>query len=383
MKKFGESMKEFWKRLWHTQNESQSNPPSHERDYLKEIEQRIEDFCFMNVEKQTEIFSNLSLSIRNDLAEGGLDSKVHIKYLMRLAKIIKIATFFRSSDIIKHIEQDPLYLPLLMCMQRFINELHGIEKIKEDDFLNVLNHEDKVSLNNTLMGSMGFFRVTMDRSSYGTFNYPQPNNFYTDAIEHFVRAENSIKEIIGKALQKITEQEKVNKLKIASEVFKKKAREYRKNAKRFLMSAAMLIMGVFVFIFLKALLGYKIFEYNIISPQKSDIDNNAFYIYFILEILFSGRLLFSIIALTGFLYCLRFYAASQHNAIICDQRANTLESFEALYENVEEDKERLLVVEKVLNSATEHLPTGFSKQQSDSGVGGIDLSKLLSLVKGK
>ena len=67
--------------------------------------------------------------------------------------------------------------------------------------------------------------------------------------------------------------------------------------------------------------------------------------------------------LVGLFACIRFYAASNHNAIVCDQRANTLKSYKALRDAAGTMmKERLLVLQKVLNSATDHQPTGFSKQ---------------------
>ena len=359
-------MKIFWQRLW----QILSSVLIKKRDYLKEIEETIEAFRLMSERKQREHFRVSSRSVENNLVEGDFDNKVHIKYLMRFIKVIKTRIFFPKTDDVNYMKLISAYTSVHAEIGRFINELYGIEKIKEDDFLNILNHEDRVNLTAILKSALVSFRVTINRRS--SFN--EHKKFATSRKSVFALQKDDIKKIINKTLQKIPEPGKIYKLKIFSEIFKRKAEEYRNNAKGFLMLAIMLIVFAFVFAFAQG-----ISKFDIELPQKYNVDSNAFYIYLILESLFRGKLLFSVIALTGFFYCLRFYAASNHNAIICDQRANTLESFEALYENVEEDKERLLVVEKVVNSVTEHLPTGFSKQQSDSGVGGI-VSSLLSLV---
>ena len=380
MKEFWQSVKKIWKRLWQTQSDS----PSHERDYIKEIEQAIEVFRLMNLEEQFKNFIPVSIFIENLLAEGGFDNKIQIKYFTRFVKIIKTKIFTPRGEVAKHIELDSVYLKAMSQVRRFINELRGVERIKEDRFLNILNHENKVIFNSALMSSVAFFRKIIDELNDQKFTLDKFENFATKIGDIFMTKEDRIKEIIGEALKKIAEQDKINKLKIASDIFKNKAKKYRSNSRWFLTSAVLLPLAFFSFIFFQKFFEFDIFEYDIKFPQETNADSSAFYIYLILEILFRGRLLFSIIVLTGFFYCLRFYAASNHNAIICDQRANTLESFEALYENVGKGKkgeeEKLEVVKKVLNSATEHLPTGFSKQQSDSGGEGI-VSSFASLLK--
>ena len=364
MKNLWQRVKNLWQGLWQTQSDSQSK----ERNYLKEIEQAIESFRLMSMEEQRKFFVVSSMFIENNLVEGNFDNKVHIKSLMRFVKIIKKNIFLPKLEPANFEKLNFIYIPIYLEIEGFINELYGVEKIKENRFLNILNNEDRVSINVALKRAIVQFVAIANQVNNTMPTLEGREDFAANVKSLFTLEKNKIKKIIGEAMCKIAEQDKINKLKISSEVFKKKAKEYRNNSKRFLVSAVVLIVGTFLFVF-----------YQVKPSAISDTGSGSFYTYLILENLLRGRLLLSIIVLTGFFYCLRFYAASNHNAIVCDQRANTLESFEALYENVEEDKEKLLVVEKVLNSATEHLPTGFSKLQSDSS-GGI-VSSLASLLK--
>ncbi len=347
--------------------------------YIKKIKRKIEDFRIMNDEEQGKNFGNFSDFIKSNLVEGDFDNKIHIKYLMRFIKIIKTRIFLVKKNAAEvdaeHAELIFVCAQALVHIEKFINELHGVEKIKEDNFLNILSHEDQVKLNTVLTQSLISFRVIINALNNPNLIFDKISIFFDEMKTTFNLETNNIKKIFGGGLKKITEQEKIDKLKKSSKIFRKKAVQYRRNSWLFLLGAAVPLVGIVVLAIYS-----DFFDYSIEFPEKTDIDSSTFYIYFISKILFSGRLLFAIMTLAGFFYCLRFYAASQHNAIICEQRANTLGFFDALYENVEEDKEKLLVVEKVLNSATEHLPTGFSKLQSDSG-GGVDLSTLASLFK--
>ena len=345
-------------------------------NYLKKIEGRILIFRVMDHNLQRKNFNTISYFIEDALTEGGFDNKVRIKYFMRFVKTIK--TFFALPDL-EPINRKTFnnYSNLKGNIDNFVNELHGVEKIKEDIFLNTLSHEEQVVFNECLASFINFLYVLVVRLEIG--DEDSDKNFFKNQENLLVHQKNIMKEILDKALQKITEQEKINKLKIASKIFKDKAKQYRWNAIWFMCGSAV-AAGLAVSLIIK-----KVFKFYYIEQNSYiEVNNNALYVHMILDALLSGRLLLSIIALTGFLYCLRFYAANQHNAIICEQRANTLESFEALYENVGENKgkneEKYLVVQKVLQSATEHLPTGFSKLQSDSG-GGVDLASLASLLK--
>ena len=378
MEKFRESMKEIGQTIGGELSYVLRNVPGIKKNYLKIIEKIIEKFRLMSEEKQREHFATFSELMENNLAEGGFDSKIYIKYWMHFFKIVKIRIFLLENDTENLIKIRTAYFSAIRQIEMFINELHGVEKIKENDFLNILNHEEKATLKFALITLARAFRTIMSKLNKKELDSNEDKKYFIKIKKNLALSENKIKKIIGGALRKVAEQEKINKLKIASEIFKEKAKKYKNDSETFLKLAILLTLIIFVAM---------LYKDDMYLTPESDVDGSAFYVYFILENLLSGRLLFPIIALTSFFYCLRFYAANNHNAIICDQRANTLESFEALYENVGKGKkgeeERLEVVKKVLNSATEHLPTGFSKLQSDSSGGGIDLSKLLSLFKGK
>ena len=371
-KKFWKSIKKFWKRLW----QMPSNLLIRKKNYLKEIEQTIELFRFMDEEEQKENFDWVSWSIEHDLVEGAFDNKVYIKYWMRFIKVIKTDIFLPDDNLKNFIKLISVYMPVCREIEQFISELRSVEEIKEDNFLSVLNHEDKINLNNIFKDALVSFRVTINELNDGEIKFNEHKTIVAKEKRKCILRKHGIEKIISGALRKMPEQEKISKLQASSKIFKEKAKKYKNESAMFLFFAGMIAVVVLLVMLYKIFFGD-----NINLPERSgNVDSSAFYIYVILEILLGGRLLFSVIALAGFFYCLRFYAASNHNAIICDQRANTLESFEALYENVKVGKERLLVVEKVLNSATEHLPTGFSKLQSDSGGEGI-VSSLASLFK--
>ena len=360
-------MRKFWKR-------ASVEADADKRDYLKEIEEKIEAFRIMSEEEQRKNIRDFASSIKNNLVEGNFDNKIHIKYLMRFIKVIKMQIRLEKSEIEKSLEISNSFAFALVEIISFIGGLRGVEESKEDGFLNHLNHEEKVSLNTILINALDPLCAIIEQPPSLQMSPDQIKDFFDSMTEYFKTLRHNTAKIIGRGLEEITKQEKINRLKIASRAFKIKANLYRSGFGIFLLLAAFIVYGVFASAYFTNL-----FDLDIKFPEKNNININTFYIYLMLKFVFSGRLLFSIIVLTGFFYCIRFSAASQHNAIICDQRVNTLEAFEALYENVEEDKEKLLVVEKVLNSATEHLPTGFSKQQSDSG--GIAPSSLLSLLK--
>ena len=359
------------------------------RDFLKEIEEKNEEFRLTSVKRQTEKFQETFSVMQNNFTIGEIDNKKQIKCMLRFIKtthhIFLHKEYFDigGPKIFENLNE--AHKQINFRFLRFQNELYGIEKHKENDFLDVLNHDDSIKIKNSIFQVIVILSYGM--ADIKRFNAVVKNKDSATALAEKILKHakdiylysNEIRDVIVKNLQEITDKEKIAKLKNSSEFFKNKSRKYRWNAV-YLMLGAIGIAGLAVLSLLP--IAENFFRKNHYSQPSSyvEINNSVFYVNVVLETLLSGRLLLSAILLTGFFYCLRFYAANQHNAIICEQRANTLESFEALYKNVEEDKERLLVVEKVLQSATEHLPTGFSKQQSDSG--GIDPSSLLSLVSG-
>ena len=77
-------------------------------------------------------------------------------------------------------------------------------------------------------------------------------------------------------------------------------------------------------------------------------------------------MLLSVILLLVLLTSIRLYEANKHNAVVCDHRANTLKSYKALRDAAAGGAEKLLVLQKVLDTATDHQPSGFVKMTGDS-----------------
>ena len=171
-------------------------------------------------------------------------------------------------------------------------------------------------------------------------------------------------------------------LEIQAEFFERRSTKYKRTALLFLV-------GAVVFIGLIALpQAYNLFCNSNFCKASSELkyidleQGDYLYFYVALKTLLSGRVLLSVALIAGLFACIRFYAASNHNAIVCDQRASTLKSYKALRDASKTDEERLLVLRKILDSATDHQATGFSKQGSSTSDGIItritaDLVRLL------
>ena len=238
-------MLKFWKKP----RKTLINIISNERNYLKEIEQAIESFRLMSAEEQFKNFQVFSWSIGNNLVEGDFDNKVHIKYLMRFIKIIKTKIFFPDIDPAKHEKLVLFYMPAVLQIERFVNELRSIERVAEDDFLNILNHEEKVHLNNVLKYIALSFRGIITRLNKGVVDFDGVENFFATVKKDFAEAENDMKKIISDSPQKIARQKNINKLKMISWIFKRQAREYRVYSLFLLALVSVLISSVFFWVF--------------------------------------------------------------------------------------------------------------------------------------
>ena len=356
---------------------------------IKQIKKDVEKFRFMSKEEQRENFQETFSLMQNNFIKGGIDNKKCIKHVVHFLKITHTSFLSKEKEQKEEVASDvaAIQKKINEAFHNFKNQLLGIEKSKENEFLNFLDHEKSVEIKESIFRTINILSKcikTVDElnpSTQDSFSFILVDD---KKIENYKKEiDDEIKKtgkIIVDSLREMKKKENVEKLKISSKVFRSKAYQYR-------WAAGLLLIGsVSVILLAAAWVYFGFFKDEDFFQKISYIQMNksGLYVYFILNTLLSGKLLFSVIALTGIFYFMRFFSASLHNAIICDQRANTLESFEALYENAgadnKKDTERYLVVEKVLNSATEHLPTGFSKQQSDSG--GIASSQLLSLIRG-
>ena len=179
----------------------------------------------------------------------------------------------------------------------------------------------------------------------------------TEKIE--LKTQESLKNFEQKTqeyLKDLQQQANLNIFANEAEIFEKTANDYRERGIFFLISA-----GVSLFLLFSTAL------YLLETHYKID------------EISVGGTLL-SILSLTALGICMRAYFVSSHNEAHNRHRSNVLRSYKNIYENTAET-ERKEVVTQTLSAAFQQLPTGFSKQQSDSG--GVDLSSLVSLFKSK
>ncbi len=173
--------------------------------------------------------------------------------------------------------------------------------------------------------------------------------------------EQKTEEALGKFEQKtqgylkeLQEQANLNIFANEAEIFDKTANDYRQRSNFFLISAGVSLLFLF---------GTALF---LLETH-----------YIITEITVGGTLL-SILSLTALAICLRGYFVNSHNEAHNRHRSNVLRSYKNIYDNAAEPNKKE-VVTQTLNAAFQQLPTGFSKQQSDSGSG--DFSRLVSLFK--
>ena len=221
-----------------------------------------------------------------------------------------------------------------------------------------------------------FFEDAIDRLLKGVHKSFRSDKESAEALEVLIaNAEKSLSFVINAANLRAKEEEDAKGLESAAGFFEGKASNYKTNAVLFLVGSA-------VFLGLIISLSFVFLEDNKVFSELSKLSANqetskSFYFYLSLKMLFSSRMIMFVIFIAGFFSCLKFYAANNHNAIICDQRANTLKSFRTLHA-ASEEKNQKLVLRKILDSATAHQPTGFSKLQSDSG--GANEVALLSKI---
>ena len=131
-----------------------------------------------------------------------------------------------------------------------------------------------------------------------------------------------------------------------AEIFESAANNYRKRGRNFLIGA-----GVSLLLFSITALCHLKTHYN-------------------LDQITVGGTLLSILWLTSLGICMRGYFLNSHNEAHNRHRSNVLRSYKNIYENTEKE-DRKEVVTQTLSAAFQQLPTGFSKQQGESGAGGL------------
>ena len=318
---------------------------------------------------------------RMNEAFGALKISEKIINKIVLFQVINHGVFTNSHGASKMYEQSSkFFLSFVEDLGKINNFGKSNDDIKKKIkiFLSFLPNEKKEELDKVFSELLN--------NIYENLQPPADQSKANDFAAFLNDARSIFTQINGIAEEKLKLEQTVGSLGKKASIFTDKAKNYRSNAGYFLIGAASIIFLTVVFLTMilffgntfsswlpnfleKDLMNYgKEFSVYTEKPSKS------LYFYLTLKMLISGRVLMSILLIAGFFYCLRFYAANNHNAIICDQRANTLESVESLYA-ASEGENKKLILEKALDSATAHQPTGFSKQQSNN-----DVQSVLSLL---
>ncbi len=196
--------------------------------------------------------------------------------------------------------------------------------------------------------------------------------------EHINLTNTSIAQIIGAIKERLKEVETVGNLDAQAKNFTAASKKYKKNAVWFLVGAG----GIFLLFVCAIFVLTNYFSEVPLSEAKEA--KEYIYFYIALKTIFSLRVLLSVSLLVILFASIRFYAANKHNAVVCDQRANTLKSYKALRNSATAGEERLLVLQKILDAATDHQPSGFSKEDKDGdSLIGKSLAELVILLRGK
>ncbi len=207
-----------------------------------------------------------------------------------------------------------------------------------------------------------------DNIEYGRGNAEelQSNTDRTkDVIEIIFR--DVRKRIREKEIRREKEQETVGDLNEQADFSEKNSKKYKYNARCFLAGTVIIVAVI-------ACLPYFYFDATITEVEKA---KEYIYFYIALKTIFSARTLLSVTLLVMLFASIRFYASSYHNAVVCDQRANTLRSYQSLRNAATTDTEKHLVLQKILDAATDHQPSGFTKEDK---VGDSPIEKALATL---
>ncbi len=272
---------------------------------LRKLEYRIKFICVIKPNVITVITSNpnnkkLFVKAENDLR--------------KFIEFIRETVGNTDSIIYKEINQAELFL---------INiKIHGfLEQLQINISVAVDNMPEEVKIN--FLGRL-IYRID-------------------DAVSFFTEIEERIK----------SKKKTVGNLNEQAVTFRNKSKGYKKTSYAFLACSLAIVISL-------AFLAYCQRGSTTMVPHIPIRD----YLYFhlALETIFSVNTLLSITLLATFFSGLRFYAVNNHNAIVCDQRAITLESYENLSKAATTEQDRQVLLQKILDVATDHQPSGFVKE---------------------
>ncbi len=158
---------------------------------------------------------------------------------------------------------------------------------------------------------------------------------------------NIVRQEKEKALKELQTQKNLNVFANEAEIFATAAKQYLLRARIFCGGAVASLIPLFCIAI------FKLHEKN----------------YTIGDITIGGTLLVALL-LTILGISVRGYFVNTHNEAHNRHRSNVLRSYKNIYDSTEKE-DRKEVVQQTLGAAFQQLPTGFSKQQSDGGSGGI------------
>ena len=303
---------------------------------------------------------------------GGIGIDLEIIYRIKLLQKINPGIFTRMSGAREMYKQSS---KIFLFLVEDLNKLYNFSfrdsanKSGLETFVKFLKNVEKDKLNN----------IFTELWSNLHRNLKTPvEEIRAEEFEIFLtNTKSAVAKVIGAVEERLKQEERVENLKDEVILFTKAARNYKINSWCFLGGASLLL----IFLLFSLFTGdNKFFPEKIMLFEQEP--SKGFYLYLALKTLISDRILVSTIFVAGFFYCVRFYAASNHNVIICEQRANMLASFKALY-IVSNDDDKTIVLEKILDSITASYPTGFSKLQKDTSDNSTAalLSKIFSIMR--
>ena len=292
-----------------------------------------------------------------------------IKHKVNFLQSIKHQVLTRHSGMLDlYYNASTMFLNFIVTMKR--NNFNKIfEKLTDDEKLEI-----SIKLDDLLQRFIK--NLDLQKSKVGKMEE------HAKDLESFIEvARDAVISAVGIIQRREKEKEKTiaNDLGKQAESFRRKGFEYRFISMFFLVLAVSIVSLIFY-----SPVAYDLFPQHMGGTDTYyDPTKDYLYFYIALKIIFSKSTLFAIAIITALFSCIRFYAANNHNAIICDQRANTLNSYKALRDSAKTEEEGRLILQKVLDSATDHQVTGFSKLESNDSDNVISkiISDLVKIVK--
>ena len=308
----------------------------------KEIETSIADYKKLSAGEQLAKFENLY----NFFFKPGMPKHHQLTLIMSTKPTIFLN--YKKGDKKNKSDIDRI----VKAFGKIINMLNVVKVTRVEDFINRLSTAEQNNL------YLYIEKIALTISLYQQ-NMPSFANKDIKKIEKFLKLCNESLSKDLKSIQLVYKEYEKNPNRLSF----KKLLELRKNifsdtAQKFkyrgIIFLSLTILSMLILISWGVFL---IYQNLIINPIIDDVDIFAKYSSIGGKLIVTATLFFILSA------CLRVYFALKHNETICQQRADTLASYEKIYDVAGDNKN--LVLEKVTEAVFTQLPTGFSKLQSN------------------